>query len=530
MTCAVIGVVLALAPLLLVLMMPSVEIPPGGSFAEAFGLAKAESRSVSSGIMFALQLLMLFVLYRAVRRRWLATPDAPVTRLLVVMASMLALVTALHLLVLTVQFLQPAYQVSEMVTTSMSSGASALLLACVLLGGDRLRGTRATDDERLRRRQRNSQLLLALFCALPPLAVLIKLVHWTAEAGADLPSTALLSLPTTAIALWAVHRMQRHRRMPFTILLAGFGWGAVIAAGLGLALPLLYTSLSDQLLGYNKLVMIIDPLRAPVFEELAKGVGVLLVAVVARRWVTDLVSGLVVGAAVGLGFNYTESMFYMAGPGMGGAFYQHWLRQAVGIMVTHTAMSALVGAAIGAALQVRNRRTRLAVIGCGLLTAVCAHYLNNSLISILPPMFGANETVLAMVVVPLVMLLLLGVFLCMYLVLLRRGLRYQSAALAVELRVEARNGHDAVTEAELPVLLNPARRFRARVDAFRRGGPRAYGRLSRLYQAQLDLGICRWHQARQDPDQADVDLARLRRRIRRLKLRLELCTDQDVDA
>jgi hypothetical protein len=223
-------------------------------------------------------------------------------------------------------------------------------------------------------------------------------------------------------------------------------------------------------------------------------------------------------------------MLYMAAPGMGGVLYQHWLRQVVGIMVMHVAFSALVGAGIGAARQVRDRRTRLTLIGCGLLTAICAHYLYNSLIPLLALMFRVSEPVLAMVVVPLLVLALLGPFLVMYLLLLRRGLRCQSAALAVELRHEASSGHDAVTAGELPVLLDPARRFRTRVDAFLRAGPGAWHRLSRLYQAQLDLGMCRWHQAREDPDRADVDLARLRRRVRTLRTGLEADAGRVVDA
>ncbi|RSN22040.1 hypothetical protein DMC63_10105 [Streptomyces sp. WAC 05977] len=524
--CAVIGGVLTLVPFLLFLTKPALEIQ-AGAFSESFGAAAStRSRSLAAVFLNVIRLLMLIVLYRAVRHRWLATPDAPVTRALVVMAAALATLSAFHLLVAAVQLAQPEYQVSEMVAANMNAGLSALLLACLILGGDRLHPSRAADSERPRRRDRNSQLWIALACALPPIALLIKMIHARAESGADLVSAALLSLPTTAIALWAVHRMQRHRRMPFRLLIAGFGWGAAVAVGYGLALPVLYSSLSDQLLGFTRFVAIIDGVKVPVFEELAKGVGVLLIAVVARQWVTDLVSGLVVGASVGLGFNFLESVLYMSAPGTGGAVYQHWLRQVVGIMLMHVAFSALVGAAIGAARQMRNPRTRLAVIGCGLLTAICGHYLYNSLISLLPLMFRVSEPVFAMVVLPL-MVLLLSPLLVMYLVLLRRGLRYQSAALAIELRHEANSGHDAVTVSELPVLLDPARRFRTLVDAFLRGGPLAYRRLSRLYQAQLDLGMCRWHQARQDPDRAEVDFPELRRRIHDLKAGHEIRTGRD---
>ena len=415
------------------------------------------------------QIMLLIVLFRVVRRRWVVSPGAPVTRTLVVMASLLAALSGFQFLAVAAQVVTEEYRVPVVVAVA-------------------------------------------------------------AMTGKDMLSTALLSLPTTAFALWVVQMTQRYRRLPLRILLVGFGWGAVVAVGLGTVLPLLYSSLTDPLLGSTRLAAIIDGFESPVFEELAKGVGVLLIAVAARRWVTDLVSGLVVGASVGLGFNFTESVFYMADPGMGGPMYQHWLRQVVGIMLSHVTYSALVGAGIGAARQMRDPRARFVVVGCGLLTAISAHYFFNRTISLLPRMFQVSEPVFAMVVLPLLVLLLVGVFFCMYMVLLRRGLRHQGIALSVELQREADSEHDAITADEVPVLLNPARRFRARVDTFRRDGPRACRQLSRLYQAQLDLGMCRWHQARQDPDQAEVDLAHLRRRIRFLRSRLELRTGQAVDA
>ena len=525
--CAVIGVALATGALLFSLTLPTAE-SAADVRSDASKAAESNARLTFARTFF--QILLLIVLARVVRRRWAYSPGAPATRALVFMTSLLAALSVLQFLAVAVQVVTEEYRVPVVVTASTYASLGAVAWAFLVVGAFRVYRVFVTQDSRLRRWDRNSQLVLAALCALPPLAVLTVMGGVATLTGKDLLSTALLSLPTTAFALWAVQLMQRYRRMPFRILLSGFGWGALVGVGLGTMLPLLYSTLTDPLLGATRLVAIIEGFESPVFEELAKGVGVLFIAVVARRWVTDVVSGLVVGASVGLGFNFTESVFYMATPGMGGAMYQHWLRQVVGIMMSHVAFSALLGAGIGAARQMRDPRARFVAVGCGLLTAISAHYFYNSLISVLPRMLRVSEPVFAMVVLPLLVLLLAGVFFCMYMVLLRRGLRHQSDALADELRHEADSGHDAITAAEVHVLLNPARRFRARVDAFRRDGPPAYRQLSRLYQAQLDLGQCRWHQARQDPDQADVDLAQLRRRIRRIRLRLDLCTNRTVDA
>ena len=40
-------------------------------------------------------------------------------------------------------------------------------------------------------------------------------------------------LPTTALALWTVSRMQRYRRVPGWLLLATAGWGAFLGYGFG---------------------------------------------------------------------------------------------------------------------------------------------------------------------------------------------------------------------------------------------------------------------------------------------------------
>jgi RsiW-degrading membrane proteinase PrsW (M82 family) len=176
----------------------------------------------------------------------------------------------------------------------------------------------------------------------------------------------------------------------------------VVAPGLTGAAVYLYQSLTANLMNIGRpLIMLDGVVQAPVLEEVAKGTGILLLALVGRRWCTDLVGGLVLGAAAGLGFNFLETVLYMSDPTKDGASFQHWLRQVVAIMTSHVAFSALVGAGIGAAWQSRGRRTRVAVIGCGLLTAISGHYTYNSLGQMVPFLVHVPEPVFAMVVMPL---------------------------------------------------------------------------------------------------------------------------------
>jgi hypothetical protein len=401
-------------------------------------------------------------------------------------------------------------------------------------------------------RARDPRLVIAAELVIPfacyPLAVML---------GHPLP--LLACVPSTAFAAWGVSRMQRYRRIPARIPAFAFGWGALIAAGFGGAMNLLYVAdtqsmvliprmqqaltatmrnphAAEDLIGWlagrgplppfaRGLVATIQliqaglALDAGVFEELAKGAGIAILFLLCRRWFDGPVSGIVLGAMVGLGFNLAESIDYMSA---GDALSQYWARQSVGLMGSHVAFTALAGAGFGIAGQLADRRSRRLVIGCGFAAAIGAHFMNDACLTALTRAeqgwFTPSPAMFTLVIQPLTLLALQGPFVAMYLLLLRRGRRDQAAGLARELVMEARAGTGAITPAEAPILLDPGRRFRLRVLAFRRrGGLGAYRYLARLQAAQLDLVTERWHRARQAPNPGDPAETELRARVLRLK-------------
>jgi protease PrsW len=348
-----------------------------------------------------------------------------------------------------------------------------------------------------------------------------------------LSTLALLGcLPSTVLGVLAVHRAQRYRRMPLWLPLAAFAGGLIMGGGFGGAMGTwLISYLPNYLwtpgmgaaqLDHTTLTAVY--VGAGVFEELGKGAAIAVLFLLFRRHFDGVVSGVVIGATAGLGFNYMESVLYITSYDGVYANLQYWLRQSLGLMAAHTAFTAAIGAGFGIARQLRTPGARRAVIACGFLAAIGTHATNNLLLRYFQHEVGdwfpdASDAVWVLVVFPAAILLLQGPLLVLYLLLLRRGLRGQAAGLAVELSAEAARGHGAVTWGELPALLNPARRFRVKVDALRRGGGlRAYRRLARLHAAQFDLGMHRWHASRDEVDSYDTrDEARLRERVLRLK-------------
>jgi hypothetical protein len=94
-----------------------------------------------------------------------------------------------------------------------------------------------------------------------------------------------------------------------------------------------------------------------------------------------------------------------------------------------------------------------------------------------------------------------GPFVAVVLLLLAMGLRLEGAALGRQLNAEASERTGAVDPREVPTLVSPGKRFRARLRRLGRHGIPGYLRLARLQRAQLDLAMERWHRERNEIDE-----------------------------
>ncbi|MBB4911659.1 PrsW family intramembrane metalloprotease [Actinophytocola algeriensis] len=363
----------------------------------------------------------------------------------------------------------------------------------------------------------------------------------------------LVCLPSTVFALWGVRAWQRHRHMPAGLSLAALGWGGLVAISVAGGMNVLFLvysrlwqaqarsdtmsegirsgsfdleDLVDEQLAIHQTVQTLNMVHAGVIEELAKGAGIAILYLLARRWFDSVLSGMVVGASVGLGFNLAESVEYMA---RGAPEFQYWARQSVMLFGAHTAFSALVGAGFGIARQVADPRRRRGVILLGFLMAMSGHFVYNAV----GPSFtrwlqqlGFGDTVLAVAGPPVTMLVLQGPYLLIGFLLLRGGVRAQTAGLSREFFVEAGSPHGAVTDAEVPVLLDPLRRWLLRVLAARRHGFAAYRHLGRLHAAQLDLGMRLWHQRRGEAGAHEPGETELRDRVLAIRAAAPLSPDR----
>ncbi|MGH3445402.1 MAG: PrsW family intramembrane metalloprotease [Nocardioidaceae bacterium] len=239
-------------------------------------------------------------------------------------------------------------------------------------------------------------------------ACVMAVVLLAAEApGALVVGVVLASLPVgpvIAAFLW----LDRYEPEPVRLLALAFGWGAMVAT----AFALLLQAADEIVIGTSKALSAV--LVAPVTEEAAKGLFVLLLLWTRRRSIDSVLDGIVYAGLVGVGFAFTENILYLAGAYMGGhQLGPGGIGAATGLFVVrgifspfaHPLFTSFTGIGVGYAVVTRSRFWRVAAPILGYVVAVAAHASWNA-----STLLGAGRTFVITYLVAMVpaFLLLVG--------------------------------------------------------------------------------------------------------------------------
>ncbi|MFN2594505.1 MAG: PrsW family intramembrane metalloprotease [Actinomycetota bacterium] len=207
----------------------------------------------------------------------------------------------------------------------------------------------------------------------------------------------------TVVLLLLVRALDPYEREPLSLLGVLVVWGAIGATGLS---ALGNAAFSRALSATTNLVF--GPaIYSPLVEEGAKGlalVAFLVVSVMAAgrfgiprfEGVTD---GIVYGAAVGLGFAFTEDILYLLNAasqnGLSQGLSTYLARRGfLGVTVFHHAIySAAFGVGLGLATWTTSRLLRVLAPALGLALAILLHAANNGLVQlVLVLRYGFDRT------------------------------------------------------------------------------------------------------------------------------------------
>ncbi len=226
-----------------------------------------------------------------------------------------------------------------------------------------------------RSRGRGALLWVVAALLVPVLALLVLYFLRFLGPAASIVGVILAAVPFV-IVWFAVRLIDRWEPEPRRLLAFAVAWGAIasvaIALGVDAVLSLLVGGPGDA---FSSVV------QAPIVEEIAKGIGLLLLYVGARRWFDGPVDGIVYGALIGAGFAFTENVQYFAISFIEGGAVQVsgvFFLRAVLSPFAHVMFTSLTGFAFGLAAR-RSLRTSAAFRYAfpGLVGAIVLHALWN---------------------------------------------------------------------------------------------------------------------------------------------------------
>ena len=194
------------------------------------------------------------------------------------------------------------------------------------------------------------------------------------------------------VLLVLIRYLDRYNRQPLGLLALAAVWGATGAAAISLA----GNEFVKGMLSGDVREVFGDAIAAPLVEEAAKGVALLL-AVGPVRWLVNRAgislfegvgAGIAYGAAVGLGFGFTEDVYFLVDrartEGIEAGFDTFlYRRDFFGPAILHHAVfTAAFGAALGLATSTTRRGLKLALPAAGFALAVLMHAVNNGLVEL----------------------------------------------------------------------------------------------------------------------------------------------------
>jgi len=205
------------------------------------------------------------------------------------------------------------------------------------------------------------------------------------------------------VLLVLIRLLDFYDRQPLGLVVLVAAWGATGAA----VIALIGNEIVTGLLSGDTREVFGDAIAPPFVEEAGKGLA-LVAAVGPIRWLArragvtlfeGVGAGIVYGAAVGLGFAFTEDVFYLIDrartQGLEAGFDTFlYRRDFLGPAVIHHAIfTAAFGAGLGLAAWTRSRALKVVFPLLGFALAVLLHAVNNGLVEVvLVLQYGVAET------------------------------------------------------------------------------------------------------------------------------------------
>ncbi|GGH92494.1 protease PrsW [Arthrobacter liuii] len=193
----------------------------------------------------------------------------------------------------------------------------------------------------------------------------------------------LASLIPLSVVLAAVHIIDRWEPEPKRLLFFAFTWGAAVSVAVTLLIQPFFV-IAFQFSDLPDLQTYMATVQAPIVEEFAKSLGLLILLLAARRQFDGPVDGVVFAFTIAGGFAFTENILYFgraiaesASPASD--FAQVFFLRGVMSPFAHAIFTGTTGLVMGFAARRWNTAASIGAFFVGLLPAMFLHNRWNSM-------------------------------------------------------------------------------------------------------------------------------------------------------
>ena len=245
--------------------------------------------------------------------------------------------------------------------------------------------------------QRSSAVVALAIIGIIVLAVIALFVTVYLISGLGVSGFALggvMALVPLAIVFFGVRWIDRWEPEPRAAVVFAFLWGAgvavLIALLVGAEIDNVINSMGGPGPGYDFFAAAI---QAPIVEETAKGLGVLILFWAARRHFDGPVDGLVYAAWVAGGFAFTENILYFGSQlldvgGFDSSVFEIFLIRGLMSPFAHVMFTSFIGIALGFAARRTNAFGAIGFYILGLIPAMLLHAFWNGALFFVSDFYG----------------------------------------------------------------------------------------------------------------------------------------------
>ncbi len=175
--------------------------------------------------------------------------------------------------------------------------------------------------------------------------------------------------------------LDRYDPEPAWLLALSFAWGGLVAVIVSFLVNTGIAKLVMKLTESPEAATIAGAvISAPIFEEASKGVGLLVLLIFFRRYLDDILDGIVFAGVIALGFATVENVLYYGravGTGEVGAVIVLFIVRGIMSPFAHVTFTSMTGIGVGIARESHNMAIRIIAPVIGYFGAVFLHAVWN---------------------------------------------------------------------------------------------------------------------------------------------------------